>query len=143
MSNSSLMRVLVPLVLAAGSLQAQATTAASTGWDPQQILRTERYVRPPARIEQILTTPRVDISFTNQSPDQRWFLRATGVDRSDISIYGAPHVWLGGLVVDNRANRARAVTTSTRTGLTLVDARTGSTRVIETPRGASITAPTW
>ena len=138
---SSPCRVALLLAVAAGSAQAQSSSA--NGWDPQAILRTEKFVEPPERIAEILTTPRVDISFTNQSPDRRWFLRATGVDRSDISVYGTPHIWLGGLQVDTRANRARSVTTSTRTGLALVDARTGNTRTIETPRGATITSPVW
>lgn len=131
------------LLLVAAPLGAQSTAPAQNGWDPQEILRAERFVRPPGRIAEILTTPRVDISFTNQSPDQRWFLRSTGVDRSDVSVYGAPHIWLGGLAVDTRANRARNVTTSTRNGLALVDPRTGSVRTLETPRGATITAPVW
>jgi dipeptidyl aminopeptidase/acylaminoacyl peptidase len=120
-----------------------APLGAQNTWNPQEILRTERYVRPPERIAEILTTPRVDISFTNQSPDQRWFLRATGVDRSDISLSAAPHVWLAGLAIDTRANRARDLTTSTRRGLALVDPKTGAVRALETPAGASISAPVW
>jgi len=85
----------------------------------------------------------VDISFSDQSPDGRWFLRATGVDRSDIAVNSAPRIYLGGLVLDARADRARSLTTSTRFGLTLVDPRTGDLRVLETPRGASISAPVW
>jgi dipeptidyl aminopeptidase/acylaminoacyl peptidase len=91
----------------------------------------------------MITTPRVDISFTNASPDRRWFLRATGSDRGDIKAYGAPHIWLGGVQVDTRANRARSLTTSNRNGLTLVDPKTGTTRAISMPAGASISSPVW
>jgi dipeptidyl aminopeptidase/acylaminoacyl peptidase len=121
-------------------LQAQN---ANGGWDAQQILRTESFVKPPENLVRMITTPRVDISFTNASPDRRWFLRATGSDRGDIKAYGAPHIWLGGVQVDTRANRARSLTTSNRNGLTLVDPKTGTTRAISMPAGASISSPVW
>jgi dipeptidyl aminopeptidase/acylaminoacyl peptidase len=130
------------VLLAAAQLSAQPAPAAS-GWDPQQILRTERFVKPPANLERMIMTPRVDISFTNQSPDGRWFLRPTGADRGDIRAYGAPHIWLGGLQIDTRANRARSLTTSTRTGLTVVDPRTGTERALQVPAGASLSSPVW
>src|SRR4029079_5049915 len=44
--------------------------------------------------------------------------------------------------IDTKANRARSLTTSTHTGITLVDPRTQATKTIETPKGASISAPT-
>ena len=142
MPSMSVRRLGVLLSLAALPAGAQST-ATQSGWDPQQILREERYVKPPSRVAEILSAPRVDISFSNQSPDQRWFLRETGLDRSDISINSSPRIYLGGLVLDTRANRARTLTTSTRTGLTLIDPRTGATRAMETPRDARITSPVW
>ena len=81
-------------LLAAAPLSAQQAPAAN-GWDPQQILRTEAFVKPPANIERMIMAPRVDISFTSPSPDARWFLRTAGADRGDIKAYGAPHIWLG------------------------------------------------
>ncbi|MCA2992633.1 prolyl oligopeptidase family serine peptidase [Gemmatimonas sp.] len=128
--------------LAAAPLSAQQAPAAN-GWDPQQVLRTETFVKPPANIERMIMAPRVDISFTNPSPDARWFLRTSGADRGDIKAYGAPHIWLGGLQIDTRANRARSVTTSTRTGIVLVDPRTGAERKIAAPAGTTISSPVW
>ena len=134
-------RLAAALVVATPALvQAQNANA---GWDAQQILRTESFVKPPENLVRMITTPRVDISFTNASPDRRWFLRATGSDRGDIKAYGAPHIWLGGVQVDTRANRARSLTTSNRNGLTLVDPKTGTTRAISVPAGASISSPVW
>jgi dipeptidyl aminopeptidase/acylaminoacyl peptidase len=132
----ALVAVVAPLALSAQNVQQQ-------GWDPQQILRTETYVKPPAVIERIIMTPRVDISFTNPSPDRKWFVRMPGIDRGDFDKYGAAHVNLGGLQIDTKANRARTVTTSQRLGITLVDPSTNKERAIETPKGASITAPAW
>jgi dipeptidyl aminopeptidase/acylaminoacyl peptidase len=137
---------LLPLLLAstASTLATQPAPApAGAPWDPQAVLRTEDWVRPPANIERMILAPRVDISFENPSPDRRWFLRTTGPTRGDIAAYGAAHIWLGGLQVDTRANRARSLTTSTATGLLLVDPRTGATTPIRTPTGASISSPVW
>src|SRR5690348_16881982 len=128
---------------AQGSQNSQGTSAQPTAWDPQQILRTETYVKPPAVIERIIMAPRVDISFTTPSPDRKWFLRTPGTDRGDIDKFGAAHVNLGGLQIDTKANRARTLTTSLHTGLALVDPRTGATRAIETPKGATISSPAW
>jgi hypothetical protein len=124
-------------------LGAQNNAATTSGWNPQQVLRTETYVKPPADVERIIMAPRVDISFTTPSPDRKWFLRAPGMDRGDIEDYGKPHIILGGVQIDTKANRARSLTTSTKTGLTLVDPRTQATKTIETPKGASISAQTW
>jgi dipeptidyl aminopeptidase/acylaminoacyl peptidase len=118
-------------------------TAAAQEWNPQQILRTETYVHPPAVIERIVMTPRTDISFTTPSPDRHWFVRMPGMDRGDIEDYGKTHIYLGGVQVDTKANRARVLTTSTHHGLTLVDPRTMATKTIDTPKGASISSPEW
>jgi dipeptidyl aminopeptidase/acylaminoacyl peptidase len=133
---------LASLIGIAPSASAQGNSAAPS-WNPQEVLRTERFVKPPENLERMIMAPRVDISFTNPSPDRTWFLRPTGTDRGDIKAFGKAHVWLGGLQVDTRANRARSVTTSTRTGLTLVNPRTGAAKVLEVPKGATISAPIW
>ena len=126
-----------------GASPASAQSGSAPAWNAQEILRTERFVKPPANLERMIMTPRVDISFTNPSPDRSWFLRTTGADRGDIRAYGKSHIWLGGLQVDTRANRARSVTTSTETGITLVNPRTGASKVLEVPKGATITSPIW
>ena len=122
---------------ASSAAATNAGAAAEKGWDPQQILRTERFVKPPANVERMIMTPRIDISFTDPSPDRNWFLRATGTDRGDIDAYGKPHIYLGGLAGRHEGATARArVTTSTRTGIALVNPRTGATKTVETPKGA-------
>jgi len=128
---------------ASSAAATNAGAAAEKAWDPQEILRTERYVMPPANVERMILTPRTDISFTDANADRSWFLRTTGKDRGDVATYGKPHIYLGGLQVDTRANRARSVTTSTTTGLLLVNPRTGAAKTLQTPAGASISAQTW
>ena len=122
--------------------EAQANQA-SASWNPQEILRTERFVKPPENIERMIMAPRIDISFANPSPDRNWFLRQSGTDRGDIKAFGKSHAWLGGLQIDTRANRARSVTTGTRTGLSLVNPRTGATKSLEVPKGATVASPIW
>ncbi len=136
------------LCAAVPSAYAQSNSATTVQrpepWNPDAILRTETFVRPPADVERIILAPRVDISFSNASPDRQWFLRTTGPDRGDIADYGKPHLWLGGVQVDTQANRARSLTTSTTRGLTLVNPRTGASRALEAPRGArSLSSPVW
>jgi dipeptidyl aminopeptidase/acylaminoacyl peptidase len=121
------------------TLAAQQTGA----WDPQAVIKAESYVKPPAVLERIVTAPRTDISFTTPNADRSWFLRTTGKERGTVATYGAPHIYLGGLALDTRANRARSLTVSTRTGLTVVNPKTGATKVLQTPAGASISAEVW
>jgi dipeptidyl aminopeptidase/acylaminoacyl peptidase len=129
-------------MLAAPALGAQSNPA-DPAYNPQEILKIETYVKPPASIEKMIMAPRVDISFTEPNADRSWFLRGVGEDRGDIMAYGKPHIYLGGLQVDTKANRARILTTSTRNSLVLVNPRTGNTRAIETPKGASISSQVW
>ncbi len=140
--------LLTAAVILAPQLSAQnsgggASAAASSGWDPQAILKAETWVKPPSSVTDIIMTPRVDISFTSPNAARTWFMRATGDARGDIQLYGKPHSYLGGLQVDTKANRARSLTTSTRHGIDLVDPKTGATRTLTTPTGASISSPVW
>jgi len=54
-------------------------------WNPQQVLHTETYVRPPAGVERIITAPLTDIAFTMPSPDRKWLVRTSGADRGDVN----------------------------------------------------------
>src|SRR4051812_36259357 len=134
---------LVALAAVVASSAAAQSNDPQTAWNPQQVLKTETYVTPPPVVERIIKTPRMDISFTAPSPDRKWFLKSAGVDRGDIMAYGKPHIYLGGIPIDTLANRSRTLTTSTKQSLMLVDPRTGATRAIETPKGASISEQSW
>jgi dipeptidyl aminopeptidase/acylaminoacyl peptidase len=140
---SRITRLAALAIALAAPLGAQSNVTQQGSWDPQQILRTEGFVKPPANVERMIMAPRTDISFTTPSPDRKWFLRTTGPDRGDIELYGKAHLNLGGLQIDHKANRARTVTTSQRLGLVLVDPRTQATKTIETPKGASVWSQTW
>src|SRR5215207_1973244 len=87
-----------------------AFALAQDSWNPEEVLKKEGWVKPPAVVERIITAPRTDISFSQQSPDRKWFVRTAMTDRGDIRDYGKTHMYLGGLAVDVKANRARSMT---------------------------------
>ncbi len=110
----------------------------------REVLAAERYVQPPAEIVNLVTAPRYkNVALTQPSPDRRHFLTEESEGLPSLARFGKPHYYFGGLQVDFRANRARALTTRGAAGLQLIDAATGRSTAIETPAGASVTAPTW
>src|SRR5881227_3199300 len=80
---------------------------------------------------------------SNQSPDHKHFLKLESEGMPSVQQFGKPHYYLAGLQVDYKANRARTLTTRGAAGLEIVDASTGQTRLIETPKGATISSPKW
>ena len=110
----------------------------------REVLAQEHYVRPPAVIERLVTAPRQNnVSLSNQSPDRTHFLRLQSEGLPSVKAFGKPHIYLGGLQVDPAANRARTLTTRGAAGLSVIDAATGQARTLETPRGATVSSPTW
>src|SRR6185437_13157384 len=107
-------------------------------------LASEHYVKPPAVVERIVSAPRNSVTFTNPSPDHRYFLKAESEGLSTIELFGKPHYRLStGFEVDFKANRARILTTRGSVGLTLLDPMTGASRSIETPKGAVVNGAVW
>ena len=126
----------LPSSLAAQNVEQQ-------GWNPKEILAKETYQKPPAVVERIVSAPRNAVVFTNPSPDGKYFLKAESEGLSTIEVFGKPHYRLGGLEIDWKANRVRALTTRGAIGLTLLDPTSGATRTIETPKGAIVNDPQW
>lgn len=129
--------------LLALALLLPSRAVAQDGWNPEEVLKKETWVKPPAVVERIITARRTDISFSNPSPDRKWFVRVATPDRGDIRDYGKPHIYLGGLAVDFKANRARQLTMRAGTAITLVDPAGGATKSIEIPRGSTVSSVTW
>jgi dipeptidyl aminopeptidase/acylaminoacyl peptidase len=130
--------------LAAAALPLAAQNVVQQGWNPKEILANEKYVKPPEVVTRIVSAPRNAVSYTNPSPDGRYFLKAETEGLSTIELFGKPHYRLStGFEVDYKANRARVLTTRGSVGLTLLDPATGASRSIETPKGAIVNAPVW
>src|SRR5436305_1535217 len=126
------------------ALPLTAQNVVQQGWNPKEILATDKYVKPPEVVTRIVTAARNNVSFTNPSPDHRYFLKAESEGLSTIELFGKPHYRLStGFEVDFKANRARALTTRGSVGLTLLDPATGASRSIETPKGAIVNGAVW
>src|SRR5689334_3624350 len=114
-------RLLVGLTAFAVALPLSAQTVTQQGWNPKEVLAKETYVKPPEIVERIVTAPRNNVSFTNPSPDHKYFLKNETEGLGTIEAFGKPHYRLGGVEIDWKANRARALTTRGSVGLTLLD----------------------
>ncbi len=113
-------------------------------WSPRDVLAKETYVKPPAQIERLVTAPRQNnVSLSNQSPDRKYFLKLQSEGLPSVQSFGKPHFYFAGLQVDYRANRARVLTTRGSAGIEVIDASTGQSRAIETPKGATVSSPAW
>lgn len=124
-------------------LGAQNATQQGAGWDPKEVLAKETYQRPPAVVEKIVTAPRNNVALTNPNADHSYFLKVESEGLPSIDAFGKPHYRLGGVEIDFKANRARALTTRGGVGLTLVESSTGKLRTIETPKGALVSGAKW
>ncbi|HVX42173.1 MAG TPA: prolyl oligopeptidase family serine peptidase [Gemmatimonadaceae bacterium] len=130
--------------LAATALPLAAQSVVQQGtWNPKEILAAETYVKPPAVVERIVTAPRNNVVFTNPSPDRKYFLKLETDGLPSIDVFGKPHYRLGGVEIDFKANRARALTTRGSVGLTLIDPTSGAMRTIDTPKAAVVNGAKW
>jgi len=111
---------------------------------PKERLASETYVKPSAAIARLVTAPRQNnVTLSNQSPNRKYFLKLQSEGLPTVQTFGKPHYYFGGLQVDFKANRARVLTTRGSSGLAIIDASTGQSRTIETPKGASVSSPQW
>lgn len=106
----------------------------------------ETFGAPPPEIAKHVVAPRsrnVSLSAGAASPDRQRFLvqRASGLPT--MAQFSREHLFLGGLQVDTRANRARALTIRGSDELEVLDARTGQRTRIQLPSGATASGATW
>ena len=146
-ARASRLPVVLATAFAAGTLLHSVSLFAQNAvntWSPKEVLALETYAKPPADIERLVSAPRQNnISLTNQSPDRKYFLRLQSEGMPSVQAFGKPHIYFAGLQVDARANRARTLTTRGSAGLSIIDANTGTARDLETPKGATVSAPAW
>src|SRR5690606_32320468 len=107
-------------------------------------LTAETWLRPPEPIATAVLAPRHEnVSLTNPSPDQRYFLRTESEGLPSMASFAREHLWPGGLQIDPRANRARTFTTRGATGLSVIDWESGRTIEVQVPRGATVSGAAW
>jgi dipeptidyl aminopeptidase/acylaminoacyl peptidase len=137
------------LRLAAGSLfalplMAQGNDAAAAIAADKALLAKEGYQVPPDAIAKLVLAPRhLNVSLSQPSPDRRHFLKQESEGLPSVKDFGKPHNYYGGLQVDPKANRNRALTTRGGIGLSLIDAITGKSTSIQVPPGATVSSPVW
>jgi len=134
-------------IAVAPGARAQQNSADNNGKEelpPKERLAAEMYVKPPSAIERLVTAPRENnVTLNNQSPNRKSFLKLQSEGMPSVQTFGKPHYYFAGLQVDFKANRARVLTTRGSSGLEIVDASTGKSHTIETPKGASVSSPQW
>lgn len=108
------------------------------------ILEQEEWARPPEPIASAVTAPRhLNVTLSSPSPDNRFFLKQQSEGMPTMADFAREHMWLGGLQIDPRANRARNFSTRGAAGLSLIEWETGRTIDVQVPRGATVTGPRW
>ena len=143
-----LLRVAPALLFALAQLPlvAQQKPAAPDGpasW-ADAVLKTEAYVTPPKELADAVLIPRyLNISLTSASPDKKWFVDEIGDGPVLMKTLSKPFHELGGVFVDFKANRARALTTRNNIGIQIVSASHGSRKVLHRPAGARVSNGTW
>ena len=133
------------LALGALSLASPSSLAAQQSVEAARaLLAQERFVVPPPEVARLVTAPRhLNSTLTQQSPDRRHFLATHNEGLGVHAKFARPHIYLGGLQVDQRANRARQLTTRGLSAIEIVNAETGAKTKLEIPSGATASSPTW
>jgi dipeptidyl aminopeptidase/acylaminoacyl peptidase len=134
----------VPLI----GQQAPAPAAPSSQKAPRtwadDLLERETYATPPPELADAVLAPRYrNVTLSNISPDRKWFVDEIGDGPVPMKTFAKPFHELGGVFVDFRANRARALTIRNNAGLQVIAAADGAKRTIQVPPGARVSNPTW
>jgi dipeptidyl aminopeptidase/acylaminoacyl peptidase len=135
--------LLLPLHLSGQSAPQLPQPAAARTW-ADDVLAQEAYAQPPKEIADAVLAPRhLNIALANLSPDRKWFLDEIGDGPVVMKTFSKPFHELGGVFVDFKANRARALTIRNNVGIQIISAADGSKKPIQTPQGARVSSGTW
>jgi dipeptidyl aminopeptidase/acylaminoacyl peptidase len=124
-------------------LTGQQRPSAPSSW-AEEVLTRERYQHPPKELAEAVLAPRQqNIALSSLSPDKKWFLDETPDGPVEMKTFSKPFHELGGLFVDFKANRVRALTVRNNVGIQLISSADGSKRPIQIPAGARVTNAAW
>jgi dipeptidyl aminopeptidase/acylaminoacyl peptidase len=131
------------LVLLSVPMLAQSAQQAGASW-ADAIITQETYATPPPELTDAVLAPRYkNVTLSNISPDKKWFLDEVGDGPVTMKTFAKPFHELGGVFVDFKANRARALTIRNNVGIQVISAADGSKRLVQTPPGARVSNATW
>ncbi|MCL1893083.1 MAG: prolyl oligopeptidase family serine peptidase [Holophagaceae bacterium] len=108
------------------------------------IIQQEGYaVPPPALAEAVLAPRHENISLASLSPNRAWYFVESGDGLVSMAVMSKPFHELGGLFVDYKANRSRALTIRSSVALQFISAENGTKKSVQLPSGGRITNTTW
>ena len=135
----ALLIALLPL-----SLLAQSPQPSQGPRTADEVIKQEGYVAPPKELADAVLAPRhLNVSLTNLSPDKKWFVDEIGDGPVLMKTFAKPFHELGGVFVDYKANRARALTIRNNTGIQLISASDGTKKPIALAAGTRVSNATW
>ena len=122
-----------------------AASAAAQDVKNTDPIAAEGYIAPPEALARLVAAPReTNVSFTAPSPGARkYFVRTVSDGLPSLQLLGKAHYNLGGMQIDQSANRERGLTTRSFAGLEVTEWETGRKTPIAVPTGARVSAPTW
>src|SRR5688572_30553248 len=135
----------LPLSIAAQeqTRNAPAKPKAPETW-ADRVIKQEGYATPPPELVSAVLAPRyLNVTLTNISPDKKWFVDEIGDGPVVMKTFSKPFHELGGVFLDYKANRARALTIRNSAGLQLISAIDGSKKAIQIPPGARVSNAAW
>lgn len=109
-------------------------------------INSEEFSEPPPEIARHVLAPRssnISLSANAASPDRQRFLITRSTEYPTMADMAREHVFLGGLQVDTRANRARTLSIRGWNEMEILDARSGQRTRIQLPDGARASGATW
>ena len=108
------------------------------------MLKQESYAQPPKELADAVLAPRhLNVTLANLSPDKKWFLDEIGDGPVVMKTFSKPFHELGGVFIDYKANRARALTVRNNIGIQLISAADGAKKAIQIPAGARVSNAVW
>ena len=127
----------------AGIAGQAAPQAPAANW-ADTVLKQESYAQPPQPIVDAVLAPRhLNVTLANLSPDKRWFLDEIGDGPVVMKTFAKPFHELGGVFIDYKANRARALTVRNNIGIQLISAADGTKKSIQIPAGTRVSNAVW
>ena len=110
----------------------------------REILAKEGYVVPPPEIRRLVEVPwHLNVALNLPSPTRKHFVHEQVEEFPPIAALGKAHTWFAGLDVDTKANRARSLTIRTVLGVQVIDATSGKSVTVETPKDATVSGIVW
>ncbi len=126
------------------SLLAQAQAPRPTKSWADQIIQQETYATPPPELASAVLAPRhLNTTLTDLSPDRQWFLNEVGDGPVVMATFSKPFDELGGVFIDSKANRSRALTIRNNVAIEVISAADGTKRSIALPAGARVSNAQW